>query len=78
MLAEVVLRKERRGMAGRGDGSNASSGFVVEKWLYGGGPQQESWSPQPLTAWGKRKEVGEVPGKSLDGIIFNDPLTFPR
>jgi hypothetical protein len=32
-----------------------------------------------LTDQGLIKEVdGEVPGRSLNGIIFNDPLTFLR
>jgi hypothetical protein len=66
-------------MERQGDSSYTSRGFIMEKWRCGGGPQQESWSPQPLTDWGQIKEVGrEVPGRSLDRIILNDPLTFPR
>jgi hypothetical protein len=28
---------------------NTSTRFIVEKWSCGEGPQEESWSPQPLT-----------------------------
>jgi hypothetical protein len=68
--------KECCGMVG--DGSYDNTGFIV-KWPCKGGPQQDSWRLQLLTDWEQIKEVGgEVPGRSLDRIIFSDPLTFPR
>jgi hypothetical protein len=57
---------------GETDNSYASRGFIVEKWPCRGGP----WL---FTDWRLIKEVGgEVPGRSLQRIILNDPLTFPE
>jgi hypothetical protein len=57
-------------MARQGDSSKASTGFIVEKWSCGGGPQQDSWSTQPLTdlgvfmRWVEKSQEGHWAGKS--------------
>jgi hypothetical protein len=52
LIILTIGMKEWCRMDRQGDGSYASIGFIVEKWSCREGPQQESWSPQPLTDWG--------------------------
>jgi hypothetical protein len=61
-----------------GDRSYSSTGFIVEKWSCAGDPQQESWSTPSANRLKFFIRWVEVPGKSLDATILNDPLTFLR
>jgi hypothetical protein len=61
-------------MARRGDGSKASSGFIVEKWSCRGGVQQESWGP-PATY---RLRVDKEGGWKSPRKVINDRLALPR
>jgi hypothetical protein len=47
--------------------SSASTEFIVEKWL-----------SKAAYRWGIYEVGGEVPGRSLGGIILNGPLTLSR
>jgi hypothetical protein len=59
-----------------GDGYNVSTEVALWKWI----PARDLESTAPTDTYRQRvSEVsGETPGRSLDGIILNDPLTFPR